>query len=191
MRVTFFIQMWGRWPDRLAAALWASDLVWLPSHIGIKGNELADSLANTATAKPDIDVNIGLELSEARHIVTKWQHFWNHETTGSHYRSLEKTVSTKVKYLHPSRHTEVIITKLRLGKCCINAYLHQIDKHQDGLCQHCYKPETVTHFLTECCNNATCSAVRAKIYYYINKSKVIKLKKNNNNSNKNSKKNLM
>jgi len=41
------------------------DFVWLPSHIGIKGNELADKLANAATAKPSIDVNIGLELSEA------------------------------------------------------------------------------------------------------------------------------
>ena len=61
--------MWGRWPGRLAAALWASDLVWLPSHIGIKGNELADSLANTATAKPDIDVNRGLELSEDYNMV--------------------------------------------------------------------------------------------------------------------------
>jgi len=32
---------------------------------------------------------------------------------------------------------------------------------QDGLCHHCGKPETVTHFLTECPNNATCSAVVA------------------------------
>jgi len=70
-------------------------------------------------------------------------------------------VSTKIKYLHPSRHTEVIITRLRFGKCCLNAYLHQIGKHHDGLCHHCGKPETVTHFLTECPNNATCSAVVA------------------------------
>ena len=93
--------------------------------------------------------------------VRKWQHFWDQEATGSHYRSIEKTVSTKIKYLHPSRHTEVIITRLHLGKCCLNAYLHQIDKHQDGLCQYCNKPETVIHFLTECPNNATCSAVLA------------------------------
>jgi len=56
--------------------------VWLPSHIGIKGNELADRLAGAATVRPDIDINIGLELSEAynlvdSYIVRKWQHFWD------------------------------------------------------------------------------------------------------------------
>jgi len=101
-------------------------------------------------------------VRENYEILSKWQHFWDQEATGSHYRSIEKkTVSTKIKYLHPSRHTEVIITRLRLGKCCLNAYLHQIGKHKDGLCHHCGKPETVTHFLTECPNNATCSAVVA------------------------------
>jgi len=39
--------------------------IWLPSHIGIKGNESADRLANLATAKCSIDLDIGLELSEA------------------------------------------------------------------------------------------------------------------------------
>ena len=125
-----------------------------------QGNELADKLANAATAKPSIDVNIGLELSEAytlieRYILCRWQHLWNQETRGSHYRSVDKTVSTQVKYLHPSRHTEVIIGRLRLGKCYLNAYLHQIGKHQDGLCNHCNKPETVSHFLTECSHSPT------------------------------------
>jgi len=75
----------------------------------------------------------------------------------------KKTISTQVKYLHPSRHTEVIIGRLRLGKCYLNAYLQQIGKHQDGLCNHCNKPETVSHFLTECrpSHSPTCLAVLA------------------------------
>ena len=56
---------------------------------------------------------------------------------------------------------EVVITRLRLGKCKLNPYLHQIGKHPDGLCYSCNKPETVTHFLTECPQNRTCSAVLA------------------------------
>jgi len=139
----------------------------MSSYIGIKRNELADKLANnTATAKRSIDVNIGLELSEAytlidRYILGKWQHLWDQEPRGSHYRSVEKTVSTQVKYIYPFRHTEVIMGRLRLGKCYLNAYLHQIGKHQDGLCNHCNKPETVSHFLTECTYSPTCLAVLA------------------------------
>ena len=127
--------------------------------------QLADKLANAnaATAKPSIDVNIGL-LSDAftlidRYFLGKWQHLWDQEPRGSHYRSVEKTVSTQVKYLHRSRHTEVIIGRLRLGKCYLNAYLHQIGKHQDGLCNHCNEPETIFHFLTECSHSSTCLAV--------------------------------
>jgi len=140
--------------------------IWLPSHVGIKGNELADKLANVATVNPIVDVDIGLELLEAynlvdRYIVGKWQHSWDRECTGSHLRIIEKSVSTKLKYFHSSRHREVVITRLRLGKCRLNAYLHQIGKHADGLCQSCCKPETVNHFLTECPHNETCSAVLA------------------------------
>jgi len=37
------------------------NFVWLLSHTGIKGNELADRLAGAATVKP---ISMGLELSE-------------------------------------------------------------------------------------------------------------------------------
>jgi len=68
-------------------------------------------------------------------------------------RHAGKTVSTRIKYFRPSGHNEVIITRLRLGK------LHQITKHQDGSCHHCNKQESVAHFIAECTNDATCSAV--------------------------------
>jgi len=39
--------------------------IWLPGHIGIRGNKSYDKLANLATAKCNIDLDTGLELSEA------------------------------------------------------------------------------------------------------------------------------
>jgi len=60
-----------------------------------------------------------------------------------------------------SRHQEVVITRLRLGKCQLNACLHQIGKHADGLCVICNKPETVSHFLIECPKNVVCFSVLA------------------------------
>ena len=37
-----------------------------------------------------------------------------------------------VKYTHTSRRKEVIITRLRLGKCRLNHYLYEMSKHHDG-----------------------------------------------------------
>jgi len=94
-------------------------------------------------------------------IINEWQNIWDTKNTATHYREIVKNVSTKVKYSHSPRNMEVIITRLRLRKCQLNAYLYQIGKHPDGLCANYNKPETVTYFLTECWHNKTCSAVLA------------------------------
>jgi len=53
-----------------------------------------------AISVDNIDIDIGLELSEAydlvdRYIIRKWQHNWENEATGSHYRTIQRNVSTK------------------------------------------------------------------------------------------------
>jgi len=46
--------------------------IWLPSHIGIKENESSDRLANLATEDCSIDIDIGLELSDAYSLVDNY-----------------------------------------------------------------------------------------------------------------------
>ena len=53
-------------------------LVWIPSHIGLKGNEIADRLAGSAIANAQVDVHIPLEMGEAyllveQYVVEQWQ----------------------------------------------------------------------------------------------------------------------
>jgi len=90
--------------------------IWLSSHFDIRGNESADRLANLATANCSIDIDIGPELSEAcslvdNYIINKWQKIWDNGNTESQYKSIVKSVSIRVKYLHMSRHQKVVITR--------------------------------------------------------------------------------
>ena len=51
------------------------------------------------------------------------------------------------------------ITRLRLGKCKLNAYMFEIKLHHNVMCEKCNKLETVQHHLLEC-KNAVSTAVR-------------------------------
>ena len=61
--------------------------------IGIAGNELADTLAGTANQKPNIELEVNLELQETyalvdKHILDFWQQKRIICATGSFYRQL-------------------------------------------------------------------------------------------------------
>ena len=53
---------------------------------------------------------------------------------------------------------KIALTRLRIGKCCLNSCLHEINAHPTGLCDTCHEPETVKHYLLQC-KNAVTSAV--------------------------------
>lgn len=138
--------------------------VWVPSHIGILGNEIVDKLASSGVARTHVDVAIPLGVGEAMQIAEKfvseqWQNSWSKSETGRQFREIEPKVGGGIKYANKYRSKEVMITRLRLGKCCLNAYLHEIKAHSTGLCDTCGQLETVKHFLLDC-KNSVANAVR-------------------------------
>ena len=132
--------------------------VWIPSHIGICGNEIADKLANDATSQANIDVNVKYEIQDiftylSSFVDNLWQRQW--DLSSCFYRHAEKCVSRQPKFINETRSSETFIARFRMGRLFLNKFLHQINKHSTGLCDTCRVPETTQHFLFNCNNNIT------------------------------------
>ena len=128
---------------------------WIPSHVGIRGNEVVDSLANKATKKHVIDVYIPSSRKELENEIKKqsliqWQCRWNSSLKGRYLYSIQKNVRDTFPTKTFTRGEEKIIHQFRLGKCNLNYYLYLIKRHENGLCPECNENETIDHFLFTC-----------------------------------------
>jgi ribonuclease HI len=129
------------------------EIVWIPSHLGIKGNEIADKLANQAINHTLIDIHLPFEIIElTENIISEidntFQKIWS--STNCPYETLHPSFSRHVPFPSRTRRDENLITRLRLGKVNLNYYLQKLDKHPTGLSDNCKTLETITHFLFEC-----------------------------------------
>ncbi|KAF0760651.1 RNA-directed DNA polymerase from mobile element jockey, partial [Aphis craccivora] len=63
--------------------------IWIPSHIGIPGNELADTCAKQSISSPHSLVLCSYSLKDSKHFITEyilknWQHYWSTLRTYGH-----------------------------------------------------------------------------------------------------------
>ncbi|KAH8927611.1 hypothetical protein BT69DRAFT_1180667, partial [Atractiella rhizophila] len=100
----------------------------IPGHSNIKGNELADAAANSAT---DPETATG-------HI---------------HHHSLSRRLSPDQTFdmlKEMPRAQASIFVQLRSGHTSINNYLHRIGASEEPSCNFCGMRDTVTHLFFEC-----------------------------------------
>lgn len=125
--------------------------IWVPSHIGITGNEKADQAARDAII--DHNANIVLRTistdfkSYLRGEINKeWQRNW--EQSSSKLAEIKQTVkpwSHKLK----KRREQIIVTRLRIGHTKFShGYL--LNRSEPPICETCQTRLTVKHVLVEC-----------------------------------------
>ena len=92
---------------------------WIPAHVGIPGNELADAIARSAMTNgtPDHTApsksEIYPQINEA--IMKKWQQQWKNTSTGHTYQSIQPNIQRRARQYSSNRKKDVIFTRLRLG----------------------------------------------------------------------------
>ncbi|KAJ3643602.1 hypothetical protein Zmor_026303 [Zophobas morio] len=125
---------------------------YIPSHMGITGNEMADTLAKEAilsvNSKPLIAVpSTDIKSLFRTRIVASWQRKW--DTHPSHLRKIQPNVTTRLP-LPSTRQGQVLISRLRLGHSRLaHAYLFSLDKVPPQ-CTKCKSVPAVEHILLHC-----------------------------------------
>lgn len=126
---------------------------WIPSHVGISGNEKADQSAKSAVLAPSVPLPF-TTAADCKTFIRdfiheNWQTRWAAcHNSGNKLAQLCPIIPTPID---PSlnRKCEIILTRLRIGHCRLtHSYLMSHDP--PPLCHHCNCLLTVSHVLTEC-----------------------------------------
>ena len=123
-------------------------IIWIPSHIGIPGNELADTCAKHSISSPHSLVFCSYTLQDSKHVISEyilknWQHTWS-------------TLRTKLNEIKPSilpwptihipRRQEVIHNRVRIGHTWLT-HKHLMTKTDPERCLTCGEILSVKHIM--------------------------------------------
>ncbi|XP_061706714.1 uncharacterized protein LOC133517414 [Cydia pomonella] len=136
-------------------------LQWIPSHIGLRGNDEVDKLAKAACTR-GAEVYVTPEFTEKLHIYSRktrctWKEHFDE-------RCKEKGVWYKTMQCEPphipwfakadlSRKLIKIALRLCSGHIPLNKFAYLMKKEPSPNCEACNKIEDVQHVLTECVRN--------------------------------------
>ena len=124
---------------------------WIPSHIGIYGNEKADKNAKESLNLHQTVFKIPFNNFKPfinKYIFNKWQSSWN-ETCFNKLKEIEPVVNHHRIVPKLSRREEIILTRLRIGHTRLTlSYL--LKREDQPYCIGCDTPFTVRHFLLDC-----------------------------------------
>lgn len=140
------------------------EIVWVPGHSGITGNECADSLAKFAATNPAdqkhyIVHGYDLRSDSKRKLSNSWSAAWqvSSKLKGAYYASIQTNIQRKpwfYKCPKLSKRTVSSLCRLRLGHCCSPVFLHKIHIRDHSLCECGLDEGTLDHIFFSCPKNS-------------------------------------
>jgi hypothetical protein len=135
------------------------EIIWIPSHRGIIGNEIVDSLASSTTgigvsssAKiPHTDFYQSVK-KKAKHCFAAYVDRWKNRK-GTKYFNLFYNQSSKPWFSnlpHLDRKLITIACRIRSGHYNLNASLHRVNIVNSARCKCGFSSEDIDHVLWSC-----------------------------------------
>lgn len=144
--------------------------MWVPSHVGVMGNERVDFLARAITNSDDVPdsssfLNISVPCTDIVPLLKKrstdiWKRHWNHtvqiENKGMWYAVYNIPIGTMPWFCktntYMNRKFYSTILRLRFGHCRLNYHLSRLKIVHSPLCDHCNSQaeQSLAHIFFEC-----------------------------------------
>uniref|UniRef100_A0A671QEF9 Reverse transcriptase domain-containing protein n=1 Tax=Sinocyclocheilus anshuiensis TaxID=1608454 RepID=A0A671QEF9_9TELE len=109
------------------------NFLWVPSHMGVEGNEEADHLAKQALRHAQIDIKVSMSKAEVKGLIAneirkKWQKEWDSGTKGRHFHHIQEKVAGQERRKFGNRKEDVLMSRMRIGHCSLNQCLYRMGK---------------------------------------------------------------
>ena len=127
---------------------------WVPSHVGIQGNEFADREAKAAICKDISFYQVpasDMKWPIRKYIREKWQARWSDPLMNNNkkYKAIRQSVDRWHSSHNSNRKVEVVLSRLRIGHTRLT---HQYILEGGGapVCARCDSILSVEHILVHC-----------------------------------------
>ena len=143
------------WLYRLSSKHKNVQFCWVPAHVGIEGNELADKEAKAATLIENINFH-HIPLSDMKWVIRnyvkkKWQARWSSPNllNNKKYKKIRNSVDHWPSSFQSVRKIEVVLSRLRIGHTHVT-HSFLLEGKDAPVCAQCQLPLTVEHMLVHC-----------------------------------------
>ena len=131
------------------------EFCWIPSHIGIKGNEKADRIAKRVIDHAMYEIKLPFSDFKPRiynYVNSLFQVKWN-DCCRNKLHEINDTFHPLLKIYSDNRKEDIILTRLRIGHSRLT-HKHYLLNEEFPECIPCDCPLTIKHVLIECVDTA-------------------------------------